>query len=117
MRATLMYAAGDVRVEDVPGSVIKHPTDALVRITASCICGSDLHPYHSLTAADGPARLPCSQGAHDDSRRRVISAGRATASAGRRGHAMPGPTCLPTFDEVLALDYVVISDETWLTSP
>ena len=57
MRATLMYGAGDVRVEDVPDSVIENPTDALVRITASCICGSDLHPYHSMSAEDGPARM------------------------------------------------------------
>jgi len=57
MRATLMYAAGDVRIENLPDSTIKKPTDALVRITSSCICGSDLHPYHSLTAADGPARM------------------------------------------------------------
>src|SRR6195952_2105410 len=57
MRATLMYGAGDVRVEDVPDSVIENPTDALVRITASCICGSDLPPYHSMSAEDGPARM------------------------------------------------------------
>jgi threonine dehydrogenase-like Zn-dependent dehydrogenase len=57
MRATIMYGAGDVRVEDVPDSVIKHPTDALVRITASCICGSDLWPYGSRSAADEPARM------------------------------------------------------------
>jgi threonine dehydrogenase-like Zn-dependent dehydrogenase len=57
MRATLMYGAGDVRVETVPDSVIKAPTDALVRITASCICGSDLHPYHSMSPEDGPARM------------------------------------------------------------
>ncbi|MFF1568624.1 zinc-binding dehydrogenase [Streptomyces sp. NPDC058293] len=57
MRATLMYEAGDVRIENVPDSVIKHPTDALVRITASCICGSDLWPYGSMTRADGPARM------------------------------------------------------------
>lgn len=57
MRATLMYAAGDVRVEDVPDSRIENPTDALVRITASCICGSDLHPYHSMDAGSGPARM------------------------------------------------------------
>ncbi|WP_040765715.1 zinc-dependent alcohol dehydrogenase family protein [Tsukamurella sp. 1534] len=57
MRAALMYRAGDVRIEDVPDSRIKHPTDALVRITASCICGSDLHPYHRMTAANGPARM------------------------------------------------------------
>jgi len=42
MRATLMYEAGDVRVENVPDPVLKQPTDAIVRITRSCICGSDL---------------------------------------------------------------------------
>lgn len=57
MRATLMYSAGDVRIENVPDSRIIHPTDALVRVTASCICGSDLHPYHSMNAANGPARM------------------------------------------------------------
>jgi threonine dehydrogenase-like Zn-dependent dehydrogenase len=56
MRATIMYAAGDVRVEEVPDSVVKLPTDALVRITASAICGSDLWPYASLKPEDGPAR-------------------------------------------------------------
>ena len=57
MRAILMYGAGDVRVEDVPDSIIKQPTDALVRITASCVCGSDLWPYGSMSPADGPARM------------------------------------------------------------
>ncbi|WP_144791671.1 zinc-binding dehydrogenase [Kocuria palustris] len=57
MRAALMHQAGDVRIEDVPDSTIQHPADALVRITASCICGSDLHPYHQMTAEDGPARM------------------------------------------------------------
>ncbi len=57
MRATLMYGPGDVRVENVPDSRIKNPTDALVRVTASCICGSDLHPYHSMDAGNGPARM------------------------------------------------------------
>ena len=54
MRATLMYAAGDVRVEEVPDSAVKLPTDALVRVTASAICGSDLWPYASLKPDDGP---------------------------------------------------------------
>ncbi|CAL9331295.1 putative zinc-binding alcohol dehydrogenase [Streptomyces sp. enrichment culture] len=57
MRATLMYGAGDVRVEDVPDSVIEQPTDALVRVTASCVCGSDLWPYASMKPEDGPARM------------------------------------------------------------
>jgi threonine dehydrogenase-like Zn-dependent dehydrogenase len=48
MRATIMYRAGDVRVETVPDATILKPTDALVRITRACICGSDLWPYHEL---------------------------------------------------------------------
>jgi threonine dehydrogenase-like Zn-dependent dehydrogenase len=50
MRATFMYGAGDVRVETVPDPVLHQPGDALVRIVRSCICGSDLHPYHSMPA-------------------------------------------------------------------
>ena len=57
MRATLLYGAGDVRVETVPDSVLEQPTDALVRITTSCICGSDLWPYASMSAGAGPARM------------------------------------------------------------
>jgi threonine dehydrogenase-like Zn-dependent dehydrogenase len=57
MRATLMYGAGDVRVENVPDSVIKLPTDALVRVTSSCVCGSDLWPYGSMSPEDGPAHM------------------------------------------------------------
>ncbi|MEJ2867826.1 zinc-dependent alcohol dehydrogenase family protein [Actinomycetospora sp. OC33-EN08] len=57
MRATLMYAAGDVRTETVPDPTLERPTDAVVRITTSCICGSDLWPYASMPASDGPARM------------------------------------------------------------
>lgn len=45
MRATTIHAAGDIRVEEVPDPVIKKPTDAIVKVTAGCICGSDLWPY------------------------------------------------------------------------
>jgi threonine dehydrogenase-like Zn-dependent dehydrogenase len=48
-----MYSAGDVRVIDVPDPVIQQPTDALVRVVNSCICGSDLHPFHNLPATAG----------------------------------------------------------------
>lgn len=48
MRATIMYRAGDVRVENVPDATIQNPTDALVRVTRACICGSDLWPYHDM---------------------------------------------------------------------
>ncbi len=45
MKATIMYGAKDVRVQNVPDVTLVHPTDALVRVTRSCICGSDLWPY------------------------------------------------------------------------
>jgi threonine dehydrogenase-like Zn-dependent dehydrogenase len=45
MRATVMHAAGDVRIEDVPDPSIEEPTDAILRVTRACICGSDLWPY------------------------------------------------------------------------
>ncbi|TWH03882.1 threonine dehydrogenase-like Zn-dependent dehydrogenase [Nocardioides sp. J9] len=45
MRATTIHAAGDIRVEEVPDPVLKKPTDAIIRVTAGCICGSDLWPY------------------------------------------------------------------------
>lgn len=52
MRATCIYGAGDIRVEDVPDPELLQPTDAIVRVTRACICGSDLHPYHSRTASE-----------------------------------------------------------------
>src|SRR5688572_24576145 len=48
MRATVMFAADDVRIEDVPDPSIVEPTDAIVRVTRACICGSDRWPYASL---------------------------------------------------------------------
>ncbi|MEV7962575.1 zinc-binding dehydrogenase [Oerskovia paurometabola] len=48
MRATFMYGAGDVRIETVPDPVLQQPTDAIVRVVRACVCGSDLHPYHSM---------------------------------------------------------------------
>jgi threonine dehydrogenase-like Zn-dependent dehydrogenase len=53
MKATLMYGSGDVRVETVPDPVIQQPTDAIVRTVRACVCGSDLHPYHSLPPTAG----------------------------------------------------------------
>ncbi|TBV83886.1 IMP dehydrogenase, partial [Lysinibacillus sp. OL1] len=50
MRATIMYGAGDVRVETVPDPALQQPTDAIVRVVRACVCGSDLHPYHNMPA-------------------------------------------------------------------
>lgn len=52
MRATIMYSAGDVRIENVPDASILEPTDVVVRITRACICGSDLWPYRGMEASE-----------------------------------------------------------------
>src|SRR3954470_18493057 len=45
MRGVVMYGPGDVRVEERADPRIVEPTDAIVRLSATCICGSDLWPY------------------------------------------------------------------------
>ena len=45
MRVTTIHAARDIRLEDRPAPTLERPTDAIVRVTASCICGSDLWSY------------------------------------------------------------------------
>jgi threonine dehydrogenase-like Zn-dependent dehydrogenase len=57
MKATVMYGAGDVRVENVPDPRIVQPTDAIVRVTHACICGSDLWPYQQMEATPAGRRM------------------------------------------------------------
>ena len=57
MRATVMYGAGDVRVENVPDPQIKERTDALLRVTWACICGSDLWPYQQMEKSNSGRRM------------------------------------------------------------
>ncbi|HNQ93982.1 MAG TPA: alcohol dehydrogenase catalytic domain-containing protein [Anaerolineales bacterium] len=57
MRATLMYGAGDVRVENVPDAQLKESTDALVVVTRAGICGSDLWPYKGMKPSDVGSRM------------------------------------------------------------
>jgi len=47
-----MYSAGDVRIENVPDPSIVDPTDAILRVTRACICGSDLWPYASMEPSE-----------------------------------------------------------------
>ena len=49
MKATIFHAPGDIRVEHVPDPAIMEATDAIVRVTHACICGSDLWFYRGLT--------------------------------------------------------------------
>ena len=62
MQATVLYGARDVRFEDRPDPTIVEPTDAIIRLPVTCICGSDLWPYRGIqavfgTGPDGPRVL------------------------------------------------------------
>lgn len=54
MRATLIYGARDIRVETVPDPRLRRPTDAIVRVVAACVCGSDLWPYRGVQPTEAP---------------------------------------------------------------
>ncbi|MGY1763489.1 zinc-dependent alcohol dehydrogenase family protein [Geodermatophilus sp. SYSU D00779] len=57
MRGAVLHAPGDVRVEERPDPRIEQPTDAVIRLAATCVCGSDLWPYRGIEAVDGPAPM------------------------------------------------------------
>jgi threonine dehydrogenase-like Zn-dependent dehydrogenase len=57
MRGVVLYAPGDIRVEDRADPRIEQPTDAIIRVSAACVCGSDLWPYRGIEAVKGPAPM------------------------------------------------------------
>src|SRR6266516_4163921 len=57
MRATVLYGAGDVRIENVPDARLIDPTDALVAVRRACICGSDLWPYKLMEPVETGRRM------------------------------------------------------------
>jgi threonine dehydrogenase-like Zn-dependent dehydrogenase len=57
MRATLIHGERDVRVEEVPDPELSTGRDAIVRVTAACVCGSDLWPYRGVTPTTQPHRI------------------------------------------------------------
>ena len=58
MQGTVMYGPGDVRFETRPDPTILEPTDAIIRLSATCVCGSDLWPYRGFD----PIREPMPMG-------------------------------------------------------
>jgi threonine dehydrogenase-like Zn-dependent dehydrogenase len=57
MKATVLHAPGDIRLDEVPDPSVLVPTDALVRVTAACVCGSDLWPYRGINEVREPTRI------------------------------------------------------------
>jgi threonine dehydrogenase-like Zn-dependent dehydrogenase len=57
MRGAILYAPRDIHVEQREDPTIKQPTDAIIRLAATCVCGSDLWPYRGIEPVDGPAPM------------------------------------------------------------
>jgi len=57
MKGTVLYGAKDVRFENVPEPKIIHSTDAIIKLSATCICGSDLWPYRGLNEIESPMHM------------------------------------------------------------
>ena len=57
MRGAVLYGPGDVRFEERPAPTIIKPTDAVIRMSASCICGSDLWPYRGISPFAEPTPM------------------------------------------------------------
>ncbi len=57
MLATILHAPRDIRLDEVPDPRIAKPTDAIVRVTAACVCGSDLWPYRGINDVPEPTRI------------------------------------------------------------
>lgn len=57
MRATVLYAPRDIRVEDRPDPTIEAPTDAVIRLALTCVCGSDLWPYRGINEVPEPTPI------------------------------------------------------------
>jgi threonine dehydrogenase-like Zn-dependent dehydrogenase len=57
MRGAVMYGPGDVRVEEREAPEIVEPTDAIIRVSAACVCGSDLWPYRGVEEYQWPAPM------------------------------------------------------------
>src|SRR5579885_3389515 len=57
MQGTVLHWPRDIRFEDIADPTIVEPTDAIVRLSATCICGSDLWPYRGIQAIPRPAAM------------------------------------------------------------
>ncbi|MDR9760713.1 zinc-dependent alcohol dehydrogenase family protein [Rhizobium redzepovicii] len=57
MLGTVLRAPGDIRCEEVAEPTIQKPTDAIIKLSASCVCGSDLWPYRGLQPVNAPQHM------------------------------------------------------------
>jgi len=85
MKAVVFHALGDIRLEDVPAPQIREPTDAIVRLTSSAICGTDLYYVRGTFSGMKPGRIVGHEGV------RVVEAIGPISAQYRRGRARHHP--------------------------
>jgi threonine dehydrogenase-like Zn-dependent dehydrogenase len=90
MRALTLHGPEDLRVESVPEPAIEDPEDAIVRVTLSAVCGSDLHPYSGRESGFDPGTIPGHEMVGE-----VVAVGRAVErlAVGDRVHAPFTTSC------------------------
>ncbi len=89
MQATVLYGPRDIRFEDRDAPTIMKPTDAVIRLAATCVCGSDLWPYRGINPVSAPTPMGMSIAA--SSRRWAARSDRSS-----RDSSSSGLSSLPT---------------------
>src|SRR4051812_4367889 len=108
MRGTVLYGPRDIRFEDRETPRIEEPTDAIIRIAATCVCGSDLWPYRGLQPLNGPTPMGHEYCGWPSSSRADHPPGGSPLRAGGQMEASRMPT-RPTRDRYSGLVREVIS--------
>ena len=85
MRQVVMHGPGDVRVEDREDPKIIEPTDAIIRLSATCICGSDLWPYRGAEPVEDQVMGHEYVGVVEEVGSEVATSRSATSSSGPSG--------------------------------
>ncbi len=80
MRGAVLYGPYDVRLEERPAPTIVKPTDAVLRLSATCICGSDLWPYRGLQPVAAVSRSSAEPFSREEVSRRIENAAREALS-------------------------------------
>ena len=91
MKGTMMYGPRDVRFEERPDPTIIEPTDAIIRLSATCVCGSDLWPYRGID----PVTQPMPMGHEYAASSRRSAARSSTSSPASSSSARSSPRTTP----------------------
>ena len=97
MRGTVLYGPQDVRSEERPDPTIAEPTDAIIRLPATCVCGSDLWPYRGADTVTQPVAMGHEYVGIVEEVGSAVRNIKSSSSAGTRtGKSSPASSARPT---------------------